>query len=122
MVGDVSAICRRLDGMPLALELAAARVSTLGIQGVLAGLTDRFKLLTAGRRTALPRHRTLRATVDWSHNLLDDEERRLFRRLSVFAAAFTADPVLVGTPRKASQASCADPDDPAYAKYFDCAQ
>jgi len=90
-VGDVSAICRRLDGMPLALELAAARVSTLGIQGVLAGLVDRFKLLTAGRRTALPRHRTLRAAVDWSHTLLDDEERRLFRRLAVFAGDFTAD-------------------------------
>jgi predicted ATPase len=99
MVGDVSAICQRLDGMPLALELAAARVSTLGIQGVLAGLTDRFKLLTAGRRTALPRHRTLRATVDWSHNLLDDAERKLFRRLAVFAAEFTADAArYVGAP------------------------
>ena len=99
VVGDVSAICRRLDGMPLALELAAARVSSLGIQGVLAGLIDRFKLLTAGRRTASPRHRTLRATVDWSYNLLDDEERRLFRRLSVFAAEFTADAArYVGAP------------------------
>ena len=88
---DVSAICRRLDGMPLALELAAARVPSLGVPGVLAGLTDRFNLLTAGRRIALPRHRTLRATVDWSHNLLDDEEQRLFRRLSVFAAEFTGD-------------------------------
>jgi predicted ATPase/DNA-binding winged helix-turn-helix (wHTH) protein len=99
VVGDVSAICRRLDGMPLALELAAARVSTLGIKGVLAGLIDRFKLLTAGRRTALPRHRTLRAAVDWSHNLLDDEEGRLFRRLSVFASEFTADAArYVGAP------------------------
>jgi predicted ATPase len=82
---DVCAICRRLDGMPLALELAAARVPVLGVHGVLAGLTDRFKLLTGGRRTALPRHRALRATVDWSHTLLDDDERKLFRRLSVFA-------------------------------------
>lgn len=90
-VRDVSAVCRRLDGMPLALELAAARVPTLGVAGVLAGLTDRFNLLTAGRRTALPRHRTLRATVDWSHNLLDDAEQRFFRRLSVFTAAFSAD-------------------------------
>ena len=99
VVGDVSAICRRLDGMPLALELAAARVPTLGIQGVLAGLIDRFQLLTAGRRTGLPRHRTLRATVDWSHNLLDDEERSLFRRLAVFAAEFTADAArYVGAP------------------------
>jgi predicted ATPase/DNA-binding winged helix-turn-helix (wHTH) protein len=88
---DVSAICRRLDGMPLALELAAARVPALGIKGVLAGLDDRFKLLTAGRRTALPRHRTLRATVDWSHSLLDDDERRLFRRLAVFPLHFSAD-------------------------------
>ncbi len=86
---DVSAICRRLDGMPLALELAAARVPSLGVAGVLAGLTDRFNLLTAGRRTALPRHRTLRATVDWSHNLLDDAEQRFFRRLSVFTTAFS---------------------------------
>jgi predicted ATPase/DNA-binding winged helix-turn-helix (wHTH) protein len=91
VAGDVSAVCRRLDGMPLALELAAGRVATVGLRGVLAGLTDRFKLLTAGRRTALPRHRTLRATVDWSHNLLDGEEGELFRRLSVFAAEFTAD-------------------------------
>lgn len=99
--GTVSAICRQLDGMPLALELAAARVPVLGIQGVLAGLTDRFKLLTAGRRTALPRQRTLRATVDWSHNLLDDDERKLFRRLSVFAAEFTADAArYVGAPEQ----------------------
>lgn len=96
---DVSAICRQLDGMPLALELAAARVPVLGIAGVLAGLNDRFKLLTAGRRTALPRQRTLRATVDWSHNLLNDEERQLFRRLAVFAAGFTADAARhVGAP------------------------
>src|ERR1700722_5162662 len=97
--GDVCAICRQLDGMPLALELAAARVPVLGVQGVLAGLTDRFKLLTGGRRTALPRHRTLRATVDWSHGLLDEDERKLFRRLSVFAAEFTADAArYIGAP------------------------
>lgn len=99
LASDVGAICRQLDGMPLALELAAARVPVLGIGGVLAGLNDRFKLLTAGRRTALPRQRTLRATVDWSHNLLDEEERRLFRRLSVFAGGFTADAARhVGAP------------------------
>ena len=97
--GDVCAICRQLDGMPLALELAAARVPVLGVQGVLAGLTDRFKLLTGGRRTALPRHRTLRATVDWSHALLDEDERKLFRRLSVFAAEFAADAArYIGAP------------------------
>ena len=97
--GDVCAICRRLDGMPLALELAAARVPVLGVKGVLAGLTDRFKLLTGGRRTALPRHRTLRATVDWSYTLLDEDERKLFRRLSVLAAEFSADAArYIGAP------------------------
>ena len=85
-----SAICQRLDGLPLALELAAARVSTLGIRGVLAALDDRFNLLTAGRRTALSRHRTLRATVDWSYHLLDSDEQRLFRRLALFASSFDA--------------------------------
>ncbi len=85
---DVCAICRRLDGLPLSLELASARVSALGLQGMIAGLDDRFKLLTAGRRTALPRHRTLRATVDWSHSLLNAEERGFFHRLAVFASYF----------------------------------
>ncbi len=87
---DVCAICRRLDGLPLSLELASARVSALGLQGVIIGLDDRFKLLTAGRRTALPRHRTLRATVDWSHSLLNAEERIFFHRLAVFASYFNA--------------------------------
>jgi hypothetical protein len=85
-----SAICQRLDGLPLALELAAARVSTLGVRGVLAALDDRFNLLTAGRRTALSRHRTLRATVDWSYHLLDSDEQRLFCRLALFASSFDA--------------------------------
>lgn len=89
----VAGACRRLDGLPLALELAAARVASLGVRGVLAALDDRFRLLTAGRRTALPRHRTLRATVDWSFHLLDEREKRLFRRLSIFAASFDADAV-----------------------------
>lgn len=86
----VSAICQRLDGLPLALELAAARVPALGVRGVLAALDDRFNLLTAGRRTALSRHRTLRATVDWSHSLLNSEEQKLFRRLALFASSFDA--------------------------------
>lgn len=85
---DVCAICRRLDGLPLSLELASARVSALGLQGVIVGLDDRFKLLTAGRRTALPRQRTLRATVDWSHSLLNTEEQSFFHRLAVFASYF----------------------------------
>jgi predicted ATPase len=88
---EIATICRQLDGVPLALELAAARVPTLGVRGVLDGLSDRFRLLTAGQRSALPRHRTLRATVDWSHHLLDETERTLFRRLAVFPAGFTVE-------------------------------
>lgn len=90
-VHDVCEICRRLDGIPLALELAAARVSALGLNGVLTGLDNRFKLLTAGRRTALARHRTLQSTVDWSFNLLRGEEQDLFRRLAVFPSEFTTE-------------------------------
>ena len=89
--GEIAAICRQLDGVPLALELAAARVPTLGVRGVLDGLSDRFRLLTAGQRGALPRHRTLRATVEWSHRLLDETERTLFRRLAFFPAGFTVE-------------------------------
>ncbi|WP_377810178.1 winged helix-turn-helix domain-containing protein [Azospirillum sp. A29] len=83
-----NAICHRLDGLPLALELAAARVATLGLSGVLAALNDRFNLLTAGRRTALAKHRTLRATIDWSYHLLDQEKRLMLRRISVFSSPF----------------------------------
>src|SRR3984885_9324724 len=88
---EIAMICRQLDGVPLALELAAARVPTLGVRGVLDGLSDRFRLLTAGQRGALPRHKTLRATVDWSHRLLDEAERTLFRRLAVFPGGFTVE-------------------------------
>ena len=84
-------ICRRLDGIPLALELAAARVPVLSVQEIAARLSDRFRLLTGGRRTALPRQQTLQALIDWSWDLLTDEERRLLRRLSVFAGGFTVD-------------------------------
>jgi predicted ATPase len=85
----IGAICRRLDGIPLALELAAARASTLGLQRLASGLDDRFSLLTAGRRTALPRHQTLRATLDWGYDLLSLSERAMLRRLSIFAGSFT---------------------------------
>ncbi|HEX4152246.1 MAG TPA: winged helix-turn-helix domain-containing protein [Steroidobacteraceae bacterium] len=84
-----AAICRRLDGIPLAIELAAARVAALGVEEVAARLDDRFALLNAGRRTALPRHQTLRATMDWSYDLLSAPERMTLRRLSVFAGAVT---------------------------------
>ena len=85
----VAQICRRLDGMPLAIELAAARVKTLGVEQIAARLDDRFRLLTGGGRTALPRQKTLRATIDWSHDLLSEAECVLFRRLSVFVGGWT---------------------------------
>jgi len=90
-LASIATICRQLDGMPLAIELAAASAAALGIAQVSAGLHDRFALLTRGRRTALPRQRTLRATLDWSHELLPEPERRLLRRLAVFAGGFTVD-------------------------------
>jgi predicted ATPase/DNA-binding CsgD family transcriptional regulator len=85
----VEQICRRLDGLPLAIELAAARVTALSLEQISERLEDRFRLLTDGSRTALPRQRTLRATIDWSYELLSEPERALFRRLSVFAGGFT---------------------------------
>jgi predicted ATPase/DNA-binding winged helix-turn-helix (wHTH) protein len=85
----IAAICRHLDGIPLAIELAAARAATLGPKLVLSRLDERFGLLTGGRRTALPRHQTLRATLDWSYGLLPEPERCLLRRLGIFVAGFT---------------------------------
>ena len=85
----IGAICRRLDGIPLAIEFAAARAATLGVHEVASRLDDRFELLTGGHRTALPRHQTLRATLDLSYELLPEPERRLLRRLAVFPAGFT---------------------------------
>ena len=87
-VPAVLEICRRLDGIPLALELAAARVYVFGVHDLAAHLDDRFRLLTTGRRTALPRHQTLAAALDWSYQLLPEEERAVLRRLSVFAGDF----------------------------------
>jgi predicted ATPase/DNA-binding CsgD family transcriptional regulator len=84
----VTEICARLDGMPLAIELAAARVRALSPNEILVGLQDRFRLLTGGARTAVPRQQTLRASVDWSHELLTQPERLLFRRLAVFSGGF----------------------------------
>src|SRR6266566_619556 len=79
----IAAICRRVDGRPLAIELAASRVATLGIEELATRLEDRLQLLTSGRRTALPRHRTLRATLDWSYELLAEPERVLLRGLAI---------------------------------------
>ena len=85
----IAGICRRLDGIPLAIELAAARAAALGIEGLAAGLDDCFRLLTGGRRTALARHQTLRGMLDWSYELLTEPERMVLRRLAVFAGGFT---------------------------------
>ena len=85
----VARICRRLDGIPLALELAAARLQAMPVEQIAAHLDDRLKLLTGGLRTALPRHQTLHALFDWSYDLLAPQERRLFARLAVFVGGFT---------------------------------
>jgi predicted ATPase/class 3 adenylate cyclase len=98
----VAQICRRLDGMPLALELAAARTSVLTVDQIAARLDDRFRLLTGGSRTALPRQQTLRALIDWSYALLAPAEQALLARLSVFAGGFSLD---------AAEAVCGTDDD-----------
>jgi predicted ATPase/DNA-binding winged helix-turn-helix (wHTH) protein len=85
----VARICRRLDGIPLAIELAAARLTALSVEEVAQRIDDRFRLLTGGLRTALPRQRTLRGLVDWSYDLLDADEQRVLSMLSVFAGSFT---------------------------------
>jgi non-specific serine/threonine protein kinase len=95
----VAQICQQLDGIPLALELAAARMRGLTVEQLAVRLDQRFQLLTGGSRTALPRHQTLRATVDWSYGLLRPAEQQLFDRLSVFAGGFTLE---------AAEAVCAD--------------
>ena len=84
----VAALCHRLDGLPLAIELAASRIRTFGPVELVEHLDHRFELLSAGARTALPRHRTLRSAIDWSYELLDGDERALFDLLGVFPADF----------------------------------
>jgi len=98
-------ICRRLDGIPLALELAAARVRSLSIELIAERVNDRFRLLTTGDRTALPRQQTLRALIDWSFDLLNGKERVLFRRLAVFAGGWTL--------QAAEAVGCGDEVDPS---------
>jgi len=102
----VAQICRRLDGIPLAIELAAARVKALSAEQIAARLDDRFRFLTGGSRTALPRQQTLQALIDWSHSLLTDAERLLLRRLSVFLGGWTlasAETVCAGDGLEPSQ-------------------
>ncbi len=96
---SVAQVCDRLDGIPLAIELAAARVRVLPVEQIASRLDDRFRLLTGGSRTILPRHQTLRATMDWSYNLLPERERSLLQRLSVFAGGWTLE---------AAEAVCGD--------------
>jgi predicted ATPase/DNA-binding SARP family transcriptional activator len=99
---SIAQICTRLDGIPLALELAAARVKVLGVAQLLNRLDDSFHLLAGGSRTVLPRHQTLRAAIDWSYNLLTEQERMLFRRLAVFSKSWTLE---------AAEVVCADKDE-----------
>ena len=87
----IATICRHLDGIPLGIEFAAARAAVLGVEEVALNLSDRFTMLTSGRRTAVPRHRTLRAALDWSYDLLPESEQLLLRRLAVFPSGFTID-------------------------------
>ncbi|HEV2976072.1 MAG TPA: adenylate/guanylate cyclase domain-containing protein [Casimicrobiaceae bacterium] len=91
LLPTVTQLCARLDGIPLALELAAARVGVLSVEKINERLDDRFRLLTDGSRTALPRQQTLRAMIDWSYGLLSDAEKTLFSRLAVFAGGWTLD-------------------------------
>lgn len=102
----VASLCRRLDGLPLAMELAAARVGALGVEGIEARLDDRLRLLTGGSRTALPRQQTLRALVDWSYDLLNETERTILRRLAAFAGGWTleaAEAVVAGEGIEAAE-------------------
>lgn len=105
---SVAQICRRLDGIPLAIELAAARIKVLSVDEIAGRLDDRFSLLTAGSRTAIPRHQTLRATIDWSYHLLAEQERILFRRLSVFASGFTLEAAETVCSQGMKRSDCLD--------------
>ena len=87
----VAEICRRLDGLPLAIEFAAPRVEVLGVEGLAARLDGSLQLLGTRRRATMPRHRTMRAVVDWSYGLLGEEEQAFFRSLGIFAGGFTAE-------------------------------
>jgi predicted ATPase/DNA-binding winged helix-turn-helix (wHTH) protein len=102
----IAAICRHLDGIPLAIELAAARTNAFGAEELAARLDDCLHLLTGGRRTALPRHQTLRATLDWSYQLLPELERVILRRLAIFAGSFTLQ--AASTVAATAEIACSD--------------
>ncbi|MGA9658544.1 MAG: winged helix-turn-helix domain-containing protein [Asticcacaulis sp.] len=106
-ISAVQDICRQLDGMPLAIELAAARIDTHEPETILESLTSRFELLNRGRRTALPRHKTLRATLDWSFNLLDPQSQDVLTRLSVFRTRFSREGALAVATGAGQTTGCA---------------
>lgn len=109
----IAEICRRLDGIPLALEFAAARVADLGLRKTAAHLSNCFAILTRGRRTALPRHRTLSAAFDWSYGLLSDDEQAMLSHLTIFSGSFTAEDVVVSCTDRA----CKNPSEAFYGLY-----
>ena len=105
----IVAICHRLDGIPFAIELAAARVRSLSVESIAERLSDRFRLLTGGDRTALPRQQTLRASLDWSYDLLSEHERALLQRLAVFAGGWTLEAAeAVGSGREIGEGQVLD--------------
>jgi len=101
----IARLCHRLDGIPLAIELAAARLEMMSVDDILDRMEDRFRILSGGGRTVMPRHQTMRAAVDWGHQLLNEPERKLFRRLSVFPSSFELRPVetICGAPDLAAE-------------------
>jgi predicted ATPase/DNA-binding winged helix-turn-helix (wHTH) protein len=108
-IEQIGEVCRRLDGIPLPIELAASRAATLGVASLLHRLDDRLNLLTGGHRTALPRHQTLRATFDWSYAMLDPACQAVFRRLAVFTGSFTLEAACaVATPDGSDAAGTTD--------------
>jgi predicted ATPase len=105
----VAELCRRLDGLPLAIELAAVRLQFFGLRGLADRLDDRFSILTHGRRTAAPRHKTLEATLDWSYDILTDDEKRVLCRLAAFSGVFTIGAAeVVGIDRQTERFSIVD--------------
>jgi predicted ATPase len=98
----VAQICHDLDGIPLAIELAAARVRMMAPEQICHALHDRFRLLTGGPRTVMPRQQTLEASLDWSHNLLSEHERALLRRLAIFAGGWALEAGLLRPGRAGS--------------------
>ncbi len=107
-VADVAAICRRVDGIPLAIELAASRVNALSVKALRAKLDEQFDILTSARATAFPRHKTVRALIDWSYELLDEPEQRLLRTIAAFVGGFTLEALTAVFDETASESRVLD--------------